>query len=93
METLHDLKYKVQEIMTEKDEEASAIDAYVEQLEDRISKFDVVISSLESNSTVSRQRGSESQAKRGSRTGGGISKKVRAGEVARRNENGDEKAI
>ena len=47
METLHDLKYKVQEIMTEKDEEASAIDAYVEQLEDRISKFDVVISILE----------------------------------------------
>ena len=33
--------------MTEKDEEASAIDAYVEQLEDRISKFDVVISILE----------------------------------------------
>ena len=47
METLHDLKYKVQEIMTEKDEEASAIDAYAEQLEDRISKFDAVISSLE----------------------------------------------
>ena len=47
METLHDLKYKVQEIMTEKDKEASAIDAYAEQLEDRISKFDAVISSLE----------------------------------------------
>ena len=47
METLQDLKYKVQEIMTEKNEEASDIDAYVEQLEERISQFDAVISSLE----------------------------------------------
>ena len=47
METLLDLKYKVQEIMTEKDEEASDIDAYAEQLEERISKFDAVMSSLE----------------------------------------------
>ena len=30
MGTLKDLKYKVQEIMTEKDEEVSAIDAYIE---------------------------------------------------------------
>ena len=47
VETLQDLKYKVQEIMTEKDEEASDIDAYAEQLEERISKFKDVISSLE----------------------------------------------
>ena len=30
---------------------------------------------------------------RGSRTGGEISKKIRAGEAARRNENGYEKAV
>ena len=36
----------MQEILTEKDEEASDIDAYAEQLEERISKFDAVISSL-----------------------------------------------
>ena len=30
MGTLKDLKYKVQEIITEKDEEVSAIDAYIE---------------------------------------------------------------
>ena len=47
MEALQDLKYKVQEIMTEKNEEASDIDTYAEQLEERISQFDVVISSLE----------------------------------------------
>ena len=47
METLQDLKYKVQEIMIEKNEEASDIDAYAEQLEERISQFDAVISSLE----------------------------------------------
>ena len=47
VETLQDLKYKVQEIMTEKNEEASDIDAYAEQLEERISQFDAVISSLE----------------------------------------------
>ena len=44
METLQDLKYKVQEIMTE---EASDIDAYAEQLEERILQFDAVILSLE----------------------------------------------
>ena len=33
--------------MTEKEEEASTIDAYAEQLEERISQFDTVISSLE----------------------------------------------
>ena len=33
--------------MTEKDEEASAIDANVEQSEERISKFDAVIWRLE----------------------------------------------
>ena len=44
MGTLQDLKYKVQEIMTEKDEEVSALDAYIEQL---ISKFDSVFSSFE----------------------------------------------
>ena len=48
MEILQDLKYKVQEIMTEKNEEASDIDAYAEQLEERISQFDAVRSSLES---------------------------------------------
>ena len=41
------MKYKVQKIMTEKDEEASAIDANVEQSGERISKFDAVISRLE----------------------------------------------
>ena len=46
MEALQDLKYKVQEIMTEKNEEASDIDAYAEQPEERISQFDAVISSL-----------------------------------------------
>ena len=41
--------------MTEKNEETSDIDVYAEQLEERISQFDAVISSLrESNSTVSR---------------------------------------
>ena len=44
MEALQDLKYKVQEIMTE---EESDIDAYAEQLEERILQFDAVISSLE----------------------------------------------
>ena len=44
MGTLQDLKYKVQEIMTKKDEEVSASDAYIEQL---ISKFDSVFSSFE----------------------------------------------
>ena len=43
-EALQDLKYKVQEIMTE---EASDIDAYAEQLEERILQFDAVTSSLE----------------------------------------------
>ena len=47
METLQDLKYKVQEIMTKKGEEASDIDAYAEQLEGRTSKFHAIISSLE----------------------------------------------
>ena len=47
MELLQDLKYKAQEIMNKKDEEASAIDEYKEQLEERISTFDALISSLE----------------------------------------------
>ena len=47
MEALQDLNYKVQEIMTEKNEEASDIDAYAEQLQERISQFDAVISSSE----------------------------------------------
>ena len=47
MELLQDLKYNVQEIMNKKDEEASAIDEYKEQLEERISTFDALISSLE----------------------------------------------
>ena len=47
MEALQDLRYKVQEIMTEKSEEASDIDAYAEQLKGRISQFDTVILSLE----------------------------------------------
>ena len=41
------MKYKVHEIMIEKDEEASVIDAYAEQLKRRISKFDAVLLSLE----------------------------------------------
>ena len=40
-ESSQDLKYNVQEIMTEKDEEARAIDAYAEQLEERILKYRV----------------------------------------------------
>ena len=47
MITLQNLKYKEQEIMTEKNEEVSDIDAYAEQLEERISQFDAIISSLE----------------------------------------------
>ena len=56
METLQDLKYKVQEIMTKKDEEASDIDAYVcrtirgENIE--VSRYYIEFG--ESNSTVSR---------------------------------------
>ena len=37
----------MREITTNKDEEASVIDAYAEQLEERISQFDAVILSLE----------------------------------------------
>ena len=44
MEALQDLKYKVQKIMTEKNEEASDIDAYAEQLVEHTSQFDAVIS-------------------------------------------------
>ena len=47
MEASQDLKYKLQEFMTEKNEETSDIDGYAEQLEERMSQFDVVISSLE----------------------------------------------
>ena len=47
MGTLQDLNYKVHAIITQKDEEASAIDTYKDQLEERIWKFDDVISSLE----------------------------------------------
>ena len=47
MGTLQDLKYKVQEIMTKKNEQASDIDAYAVQLKKRISQFDIVILSLE----------------------------------------------
>ena len=47
MEILQDLKYKVQEIMAEKSEEAGDTDGYAEQLQERISQFDAVISSLE----------------------------------------------
>ena len=50
MEALQDLKYKVQEIMTEKNKEASDIDACAEQLKERISQFDAVISSLDRTS-------------------------------------------
>ena len=71
METLQDLKYTVQEIVTEKDEEASAIDAYTEQLAKRMSKFDAVIWSLER----------------------AIQLLADSEEAARRNENGDEKAV
>ena len=46
MESLQDLKYKVQGIMTEKNEKPSDIDAHAEQLEERMSQFDAVISSL-----------------------------------------------
>ena len=41
--------------MTVKDKEAIDIDAYPEQLEERISNFEVVIEFEESNSTVSRR--------------------------------------
>ena len=44
--TLQHLKYKVLEIMTEKDEDVSFINAYIEQLEDRLSKFEAAILSL-----------------------------------------------
>ena len=71
METLQDLKYTVQEIVTEKDEEASAIDAYAEQLAKIMSKFDAVIWSLER----------------------AIQLLADSEEAARRNENGDEKAV
>ena len=71
METLQDLKYTVQEIVTEKDEEASAIDAYTEQLAKRMSKFDAVLWSLER----------------------AIQLLADSEEAARRNENGDEKAV
>ena len=47
MESLKDLKYKVQGIMTEKNEKPSDIDVHAEQLEERMSQFDAVISSLE----------------------------------------------
>ena len=47
MGTLQDLKYTLQEIRTEKDEEVSAIDVYTEHLAERISKFDAVTSNLE----------------------------------------------
>ena len=47
IETSQDLKYKVQKIMTEWDNEARDTDADVEQSEEGISKFDAVISSLE----------------------------------------------
>ena len=47
MGTLQDLKYTLQEIRTEKDEEVSAIDAYTEHLVERILKFDGVTSNLE----------------------------------------------
>ena len=47
MGTLQDLKYKVQEIIPQKNEEASDIGVYAEQLEERISQLDAVISSLE----------------------------------------------
>ena len=50
MEALQDLKYKVQEIMTEKNKEASDIDACAEQLKERTSQFDAVISSLDRTS-------------------------------------------
>ena len=71
METLQDLKYTLQEIVTEKDEEASAIDAYAEQLAKRMSKFDAVIWSLER----------------------AIQLLADSEEAARRNKNGDEKAV
>ena len=61
----------MQEIVTEKDEEASAIDAYTEQLAKRMSKFDAVIWSLER----------------------AIQLLADSEEAARRNENGDEKAV
>ena len=72
--------------MTEKDEEASAIDTYKKQLEERISKFDAVISSSER----AIQLLAESDE---ARTVSGISEKIRAGEAARRNENGDQKEV
>ena len=46
MEALQGLKYKVQEIMTQKNKEAGDIDGYTEQLEEQILQFDAVILSL-----------------------------------------------
>ena len=46
METLQDLKHKVQEIMKDKNKKASAIDAYTEQLQEKILQLDKVILSL-----------------------------------------------
>ena len=71
------MKYKEQEIMTKKDEEASAIDTYTKQLEERISKFDAIISSSERPIRLL----AESEE---ARTASGISKKIRAGEAARK---------
>ena len=46
METLQDLKHKVQEIIKDKNKKASAIDAYTEQLQEKILQLDKVILSL-----------------------------------------------
>ena len=57
----------MREITTNKDEEASVIDAYAEQLEERISQFDAVILSLERaiqllvDSKEAKSRGTEDQ--------------------------------
>ena len=94
MEALQGLKYKVQTIMTEKNEEASDIDAYAEQLVEHISQFDAVISSLEreiqllTDSEEAKSRCREDQEQEVE-----FRKKIGAGEAVRRNEDGDEKAV
>ena len=55
METLQDLKHKVQEIMKDKNKKASAIDAYTEQLQEKnIAVRQSYIEFGGSNSTVTR---------------------------------------
>ena len=81
--------------MTEKNEEASAMDAYTVQLEEKISKFEAAILSLErviqvladSKEAKSRHKEDQEQQLEFSK------KKTGAEEAATRNENGNKKAL